>query len=450
MSTNKIKFLLINPTSEYWRKDNRAKPKAHTRVFRFSMHTSLSVAASAPDYVETQILDEDVEDIDFNTDADVIGISFMTFNAPRAYEIADRFRQEKNKTVIFGGFHPSFMPEEATPHCDAICVGEAENKLPRIFDDFVKGDLKKIYDNSNCANLTRMPHVNRKLLKKSYYAPCDTIQATRGCENECKFCSITSFFRHKHRKRPVDDVINELKELGRYILFVDDNITADADYAEELFEKMIPLKKRWISQCSLTITENPRLLELAARSGCIGYFVGLESIEKGNLDKWEKGINKSHDYKADIDKLHSFGIGVCAGIVLGDDSDTKETFKKTLRFLYDARVDALQATILTPFPGTPLFNEMENDKRIVDYDWEKYDFSHVVFEPKQMSRETLKAGHDWILSHFYSKEAITRRLIRQFNYLDWSIILRVTLPINLNYRSRLIINRTIEAEPSKM
>lgn len=443
MKNGKIKFLLINPTSEYWRKDNRSRPKARTRTFRFSMFTSLSVASCAPDYVETRILDEDVEDIDFNTDADIIGVSFMTFNAPRAYQIGDYFRNEGNKTVFFGGFHPTFMPDEAIQHCNSVCIGEAENNLAKMFEDFRNGSLKKFYRNCGLADLTLHRNIKRNILNYSYYAPLDVIQATRGCPNQCRFCSISSFFQHQFRTRPIEDVIEELSRLRRFILFIDDNIIADRDYASELFERMKPLGKKWFSQCSISLASDEKLLGLAAASGCSGLFVGLESIEQGNLDKWEKDFNSSKNYISQIDKLHRNKIGVCAGIVLGEDCDTRDTFRKTLQFLYDAKIDALQATILTPFPGTKLFTDFEDSHRIVDYNWEHYDFSHVVFEPINMGRNTLKAGHDWILSKFYSPGAIASRISRQLSYLEKNMVIRASLPLNLNYRSRLRINNTI-------
>jgi radical SAM superfamily enzyme YgiQ (UPF0313 family) len=442
MKKDRIKFLLINPTSEYWRRDNRPRPRIRTRAFRFSMYTSLCVASSAPDYVETQILDEDIEDIDYNTDADVVGVTFMTFNAPRAYEIGDYFRRVKNKVVIFGGFHPTFMPDEAIKHCDSVCIGEAENKLGKMFDDYRNGTLKKFYRECSQADLSKRIKMKRDLIKSSAYVPFDVVQATRGCPNQCKFCSISSFYKHEFRTKPVEDVIDEIKELGHYLLFIDDNIIANREYAIELLTKMIPLNKKWISQSSIGLAGDPKLLELSSRSGCIGLFLGLESVEQANLDKWEKDFNSSKNYVEEIKKIHAARIAVCGGIVLGEDSDNRDTFRKTLQFLHDAKVDALQATILTPFPGTQLFKELEESGRIIDYNWEHYDFSHLVFEPANMSRETLKAGHDWILSNYYSLGSITKRIFKEVQYLRKGMILKASLPLNLNYRSRLMLNNT--------
>ncbi len=431
----RIKFLLINPTAAQWRVKDREIPNRRIRAFRFSMLSSLYVAASMPPYVETKIIDEDVEAVDFHSDADLIGISFMTFNAPRAYEIADTFR-EKGKTVIFGGYHPTFMPQEAIKHSDAVCIGEAENNVPQMIDDFVAGRLKKFY-RSGLVDLNGLPVPDRNLIRRSAYITPDAVQATRGCPHQCRFCSITAFFGHKFRARPVDEVIEEIETLGEYVVFMDDNIISDIEYAKELFARMIPLKKRWFSQCSIRIAYDDELLRLASASGCHGMFIGLESLSQDNLRDCRKNFNRAGDYVRAIGKLHEKGIAVYGGIVFGMDHDTQDVFSETLDFLYRSRVDVLQATILTPFPGTPLFDEMDGQGRIFDKDWSKYDFNHVVFEPRNMSREMLKQGHDYVLREFYSRTSVIHRLFSAFGYLSPWIVLRGWIPLNFGYRARL-------------
>ncbi len=399
------------------------------------MLSSLYVAAAMPSYVESRIVDEDTEPIDFNTDADLIGVSFMTFNAPRAYEIGDRFRAI-GKKVIFGGYHPTFLPEEAIRHSDAVCVGEAEANVPRMIQDFVHGELKGIYRNGP-VDLKGLPIPDRTLTRKNFYIPADTVQATRGCPNMCTFCSITSFFKHQLRVRPVDEVIEELRGLGRYIMFMDDSIAADRDYAGKLFSKMIPLRKRWFSQCTIGIADDEELLRLASESGCKGLFVGLESLSQDGLKKLGKNFNRASDYRRSISLLHDAGIAVYTGIVLGNDSDRPDVFRYTIEFLLETNVDALQATILTPFPGTPVYDQLNREGRITCTDWSMYDFNNVVFEPKNMSADTLKRGHDWVLSQFYSRRAITARLSREFAYLNIPVMAHGTIPLNLGYRTRL-------------
>ncbi len=431
----KIKFLLINPTATPWRVGQGRRPSRKTQIFRYSMLTSLYVASAMPSTVDTRVLDEDVEPVDYDSDADLVGISFMTFNAPHAYEIADTFRKVKGKTVIVGGYHPSFLPEEAKAHADAVCVGEAENIVTEMILDFSRGRLKPFYRNGPVA-LAGLAVPDRRLLARSFYAPVDAVQASRGCPNRCRFCSITSFFRHSFRKRPVEEVIDELRGLRQNILFMDDNITTDPEYAKELFSAMIPLRKRWFSQCSVRIVYDDELLGLAARSGCRGLFVGLESLSQENLQDWGKGFNRVKDYTLAVAKLHRHGIGIAAGIVFGHDRDTPEIFPRTLEFLDSAKVDALQATLLTPFPGTPLFEDLEREGRIFDRDWSHYDFGHVVFEPKGMSRQALREGHAGVVNAFHSKPRAARRLWNALRFLDAETIFRLALPLNLGYPLR--------------
>ncbi|MCK4920953.1 MAG: cobalamin-dependent protein [Bacteroidales bacterium] len=429
-----IKFLLINPTSPLWRVNPNQRP-INSSVFRFSMLPSLYVAASMPYYVKTQILDEDIEPIDFDTNADLIGISFMTYNAPRAYEIADQFR-EMGKMVIFGGYHPTFMQQEAIQHADSICIGESENNIPIMIKDFMAGKLKPFYK-SELVDLKDLPVLNRNLLKNNAYVTINALQATRGCYHHCEFCSVAPFNRYKLRTRPIDQVLDELKGLGRSVIFMDDNIALDREYAFELFTRMIPLKKRWYSQCEIGIAEDDELLQLARRSGCRGLFIGFESLSQQSLSNWKKYCNKEKDYLELVKKIHSMGIGIFAAFVFGNDTDEADVFPKTLDFLLKANIEVLQSTRLTPFPGTPLFDKMTKDGRIFDKDWSHYDFFHVVHKPINMNPETLHSGTAWLQQQFYSYKNITRRLRRASRYLSPNILMKVVLPINMGYRFKL-------------
>jgi radical SAM superfamily enzyme YgiQ (UPF0313 family) len=438
----RIKFVLINPTSA----TRRAQAGGRTRgshFLRYSMLSSLSVAASMPPYVETKIIDEEIEPIDFEVDADVIGISFMTYNAPRAYEIADRFRHEKKKPVIFGGYHPTFMPEEASQHADAVCIGEAEGNVPQMMEDFATGALKQFY-RSEPVNLAGLRRPNPALIRKKDYAPVDVLQATRGCCYQCNFCSVSAFHHHRFRTRPVAEVIDELKSIGRYVLFIDDSITGDREYARQLFTEMIPLGKRWFSQCNIGIADDENLLHLASRSGCQGLFIGFETLTEAGLRSWKKRANLGKDYLAAVRKIHAAGIGICAAFVFGGDADTPDVFERTLEFLLEANIETLQATRLTPFPGTSLFVELDRQGRIFDKDWSHYDFDHVVFEPLHMRRETLDSGVAWVLRQFHSRRRVARRVLKSLQYLNPVIALGGVLPINLGWRHRLAVEGNLQ------
>jgi radical SAM superfamily enzyme YgiQ (UPF0313 family) len=335
------------------------------------------------------------------------------------------------------------MPEEAIQHADAVCIGDSEPNVPRMIADFQAGNLKQFYREES-TSLAGLPLPRRDLVRRQDYAPIDAVQATRGCDGRCSFCSVAAFHQHRFRARPVAEVIDELKGLGTLILFMDDSITADREYAAELFAEMIPLGKRWFSQCGIGIAEDDELLQLAARSGCGGLFIGFESLSQHSLRSWRKGGNLGKDYLAAVRKLHAAGIAVFAGFVFGDDDDTPDVFPRTLEFLLEANIEVLQATRLTPFPGTQLFHQMEQQGRIVDRDWSHYDFGHVVFDPVHMSRETLDNGVGWVQRHFYAQRQIVRRTWRCLGYLAPDVILRAALPLNVGYRRKMAVDGTFE------
>lgn len=429
-----VKFVMINPTSPFWRVQDGERPR-QSRFFRFSLLPSLYVAGSMPSYVESKIIDEDVQAVDFDIDADLIGITFMTHNAPRAYEIADIFRMKKGKKVIVGGYHPTFMPDEAIKYADAVCIGDAEDVVPRIMDDFMAGDLKQFYY-SEFRSLAGLPVPDRNLFRKKNYIPADAVQATRGCYYQCGFCSVSAFHQSRFRTRPVGEVIDELKTLRKQVLFIDDNIIGDREYAIELFSAMIPLKKRWFSQCDMRLAHDEELLQLASRSGCGGLFIGFETLSQQGLQRWKKDSNMTNNYFTSVSKLHKAGISICAGFVFGGDDDTPDVFEQTLDFLLKANIEALQTTRMTPFPGTPLYDELDKQGRIFDKYWGHYDFNHVVFEPKHMSTETLDNGVGWLGRQFYNKGKITKRIWRSLEYLSPFVALGGVLPLNLGYRER--------------
>lgn len=434
----KIKFTIICPAAKEFRAENGGKQASKLmKVFRFSMLSALNVAGSAPPYVQSSIVDENVEPIDFEAiirDADVVGISFMTFNAPRAYLIADRLRLV-GKTVIFGGYHPTLNPEEAAEHCDAVCVGDAEGNVPKIFEDYKNGRLQKFYNNPY-ENFRSLP-ANGDLLDDSQYIISSVLQATRGCTNGCGFCSISAFYQRTFKAKPVSEVIAEIRKMkGKNVLFIDDNLGADVEYAKSLFCAMIPLKKNWYSQIGVNASKDPELLRLMRDSGCRGVFIGFESISQDSLEETSKGFNQAQYYKDAIARFHAHGIGVTGAFVIGFDHDRKDIIDSTCRFLREAGVDVLQLTTMTPFPGTRLFKEMEKQKRIFDKNWEHYDLGHVVFQPRHFTPEELMDGHNRILGDFYSWTSIARRLARQIRYLRPKE-LALSLAISLGYRYKL-------------
>jgi radical SAM superfamily enzyme YgiQ (UPF0313 family) len=407
--TPEINILLIAPARGNWRHVGRHR-LFNGKTFRFSLLSLLTCAAETPAGVRLEIVDEQIDEIPWNRRFDLVGITCMTAAAPRAYQIADRFRA-RGVPVVLGGMHPTFMPDEALRHADAVCVGEAEGVWPLIVEDAAAGRLKPRYGRSKPHGLGGLRLVPRQLLNSGRYGTIQAVQATRGCPHRCSFCSVSAFNEGVMRCRPVGEVVQEIAGLpGRFFIFVDDNLTADRVYARELFGALRPLNKLWVSQSTLAVTDDLDLVRLAADSGCVGLFAGLETFCRTNLDSVNKGFHRVDEYRERVRALHGHGIGVEAGIVFGFDSDGPEVFRETLDVLDDIRIDMIQASILTPLPGTPQFEAMR--PRITDTDWSSYDYHHVVFQPRSMTVEQLQAGHDWVTSEFYRPWRIARRLAR--------------------------------------
>ena len=404
-----MKLLLIAPASEPWHHVGRNR-WFNGKTFRFSLLSLLTVAAETPDDVEVEIADEQLDEIPWDGGHDLVGITCMTAAAPRAYELARRFRS-RGIPVVLGGMHPTFRPDEALRHADAVCVGDAESIWPRIVADAAAGRLRGIYRADAPPSLSGLCRLPRHLLKRSRYGTVQAVQATRGCPNRCAFCAVSAFHGGGFRQRPIGEVVAEIASLPeRFFVFVDDSLTADLDYARELFAALRPLNKRWISQSTLTVTEDPSLVRRAAEAGCVGLFVGLETFSEHNLSAVDKGFNRVDDYRERVRCLHDHGIGVEAGIVFGFDGDDLGVFGRTLNLLDELEIDMVQISVLTPLPGTPWHVRVAD--RIFDHDWSHYDYHGVVFEPHGMTASQLQIGHDWVTSEFYKPWRIARRLAR--------------------------------------
>ena len=429
-----MKILFIAPASGKWQKVAGSK-LFNGRTFRFSMLSLLTVAAETPPDAEVQIVDEQIDDIPWDVDVDLVCITCMTAVAPRAYEIASRFLS-KGIPVVLGGMHPTLCPEEAILHATAIVVGEAEGIWPRVVYDALNSKLKGIYRNKTPHPLKGLKRPPQNLLDIDRYATVHAIQATRGCPHGCDFCSVSVFSGKTQRQRPVNEVIDEVKRIpDRFVMFVDDNLTANQDYARRLFNALKPLNKYWVSQATLGIADDPEFVHLIADSGCIGLFVGLETFSEKNLNDVNKSCHRVEQYQNAIQLLHSYGIGIEAGIVFGFDGDTPEVFSNTLDIIDRLEIDEIQVSVFTPLPGTPAFKRMKD--RIFDKDWTHYDFHNVVFQPKRMSVEQLKAGHDWVTHQFYRPWRIARRVWRHAKRPKGMSTIFYHLALNMAYYGRV-------------
>lgn len=410
-----MRIVLIAPTSSgyVWRKRRAA--------FTLPPLALPLLAAVTPQDVEIRLIDEAVEDADLNLQADLIGLSAMTPTAPRAYVLADHFRR-RGIPVVLGGVHPSTLPEEALQHGDSVAIGEGEGLWPRIIQDARRGNMQRIYQNSSLADLGDLPLPRWDLLPAGKYFIPQTVQVTRGCPNACSFCSVSPFFGRSYRLRPLPQVIEEIKAIRKkFFVFADDNIIGNPAMAQELFAAMIPLKKRWVAQCSMAVADEPELLKLAARSGCIGLLIGFESISPEVLKNIGKTVNLQRQYGEVIRKIHAHGIHIQGSFIFGFDGDTPETIRATVKFVKAHRLTGVNYCHLTPFPGTKLFNDLEKEGRILHRDWSKYDRQNIVFQPLHFTPEELQDQIFGAYRQTYNLRSIWQR--RPFSFQHFSLYL---------------------------
>jgi radical SAM superfamily enzyme YgiQ (UPF0313 family) len=415
------KLLLITASSPEIRKVRRA------RFLNFQQITMPYLAARVPPGWEVDHVDEEAEEIDWDIAVDVVGITFHTPSAYHAYDIAARF-QARGVCVVMGGPHVTLLPDEAGQHADAIFIGEAEGLWEEFLKGFAAGSYLHVYRQAGAPSLKNIPMACKELFHRRDHTS-GVLFATRGCPNQCDFCTVAVMYRHKFRTRPVAEVAAEYASFtGKIIIFWDDNIVGDLKYAQELCRAIAPHRKWWSSQASIQAGQDDEFLEAAARSGCKQLFLGLESISQRSMAEVKKGFNRVDEYARIIERIHAHGIAVQAGIVFGFDHDTPQIFEDSLDFLEEAGVQNATFNILTPFPGTPLFRKMEAEGRILTYDWRKYNSrDDVVYQPKGMSAAELLAGYRYANERFYSLPSIARRLSRSPVQLWW------TLPLNLAY-----------------
>jgi len=393
---------------------------------------SLPVLASlTPPDVKIHLVDETVEPVDLAEPADLVAISCMTASAPRGYEIADHFRA-RGVPVVMGGMHASALPQEAAEHADAVVVGEAEGQWPQVFADFAAGRPQQLYQTEQRPELKDIPIPRRDLLRTDRYVTVNLVQTARGCPHACTFCSVSPTFGRRYRFRPVPEVIEEIRSLGQHSVgFTDDNIVASPRRARELFEGLLPLNLQWVGQGDLSMAKDEELLTLAARSGCTAMFIGLESLSQDSLAAANKRTNIGVDYERAVTTIHRHGIDIIGSFVFGLDPDQPEVFRQTVDFAERVKLAAAQFAALTPFPGTPLYDQLKKENRITNPDWSAYTMGHVVYQPANMTAGQLTQGCKYAYRRFYSLPSILRRmLVRRNGKSKW--VMRMA--VNLSYR----------------
>ncbi|MDO5558469.1 MAG: radical SAM protein [Oscillospiraceae bacterium] len=392
--------------------------------------TLTTLAALVPEDADAEvtIYDETAGKIPLDIDAELVGITCITGTSPRCYAYADYFRK-KGKTVFMGGVHPSMLPEEAAQHADVVFTGFSEQTFPQFIHDYINGDYKNLYKQNSDYTIAGKPVPRRELLNSKRYITTKTVEAIRGCCHTCSFCAYPAAFGRTVYKRPVKEVVAEIEALDtRHVLFPDVNLITDRQYAIELFSALIPLKIIWLGLVTSSVGIDEELMRVFRKSGCRGLLIGFESITQESQSYIHKGVNKVDSYVDLMKKLHENGIQVQGCFAFGGDEEDASVFDRTVEMIIKAKIDLPRYSILTPFPRTQYYDQLEKEGRIFERNWAMYDVEHVVFTPKKMTVDELIEGTDRAWRATYASKNVLKRLA-PFAHSPW-----LSLPLNMGYK----------------
>ena len=399
------KIALINPKSPLYIDNLKIyemfqRNKEHLKLWFAPPLSLLTIASYTPNDIVIKMIDEHFEEINFEEDYDLVGITAMTQQAFRAYEIADEFRR-RNKIVVMGGIHASILPDEALCHVNTIFIGEAEELWQIYLADLKSGSEKKIYKNDKLYDLKksvtpRYDLINFELFNSlTSYFKFLPVQASRGCPHDCSFCVTTKFYGKKIRKKEIGQIINDIQYLKEYsnnslLLFVDDNLFVDRQFAKSLLNELIPLKIKYVVQTDVKVAEDSELLKLAYLSGCVMICIGFESIDVKslshiNVNSWK--MKQRRNYTAAIEKIQKNGIVVFGTFVIGFENDSISTFKHIKNFVIQNNIPG-QFTLLTPLPGSQIYEQLKAEGRLINEAfWDKCSFFDMTFKHDNLSIE---------------------------------------------------------------
>jgi radical SAM superfamily enzyme YgiQ (UPF0313 family) len=397
-----MKVLLISPAVNAAKRTNKG-----LRMPQLALYI---IEGLTPSEHQVKVIEEEAETLNFDEECDLVGISCMTSNAPRSYEIAHQFKK-RGKTVILGGVHPTILPDEALQHADSVVIGEAEGVWETVIQDFQQGRLQRKYHNPAPDLEKYVPKNFNRLVQKRLFNIIP-IMTTRGCPYDCDFCCVTDLFGKKIRHIPVKNVVRDIVDSrAKNFMFLDDNIIGHPNYAKELFKAIRPLKIKWVGQASISLVKDMELMRLASASGCKALFIGLESVSEDQLKTMHKSIKEIKHLESALKKIKKMGILIHASMIFGFDNDTVSTFDETLRFLVKNKIGTVSFNILTPYPGTRTFSKLTSEGRILTTDWQYYDHNTVVFKPKKMTPIELQVGKTQTRKKFYRISCVLRRLM---------------------------------------
>ncbi len=437
-----LHLLLINPS-------NIHKGLGNIRSTAWPPLNLPYLAALTPDHYQIEVIDENIEPFKFQK-ADIVGITAYTSSVSRGYDIAQMYRKQGIPTVM-GGIHVSMMPEEALNYCDAVVIGEAEDVWPKVLEDFEAGNLKSQYRGS-WIDLAQLPVPRRNILKNNYYI-WGSIQTSRGCPMNCAFCSVSAFNGRRFRRRRLEDVIAELEQIPqKKVMITDDNLIGysreDRDWARVFFSRIIEkgIKKTFFAQASIQFGEDRELIRVAAKGGLKILFIGLESVNPGSLEFYQKGINlkrlQQDNYHESILTIRSAGVAVIGAFVLGCDADDIAVFHSTLKFVQSSGIDVLQITKPTPLPGTQLWKSLLSEGRILNRDfpkaWEDYRLTKMVYKPAKMSIEDVYGGFTYIRKIYYGFWQTIKRTINTLLTTKSLMATVLAYKFNASYRRAFI------------
>ena len=428
-------MLLVSPTAL----DYRGLPIKKKKLFLPGL-TLLSLAAVTPNDVDLTLVNEPVDDVPFDRHWDLVGLTGMGSGLKRAWQIADSFRA-RGSTVAIGGIAATLCPPDwSASHADTLVLGEAETTWPRVIDDFIAGRLKASYPMGTRPDVASLPLPRYDLLSTAEKGLFRPVQATRGCPFPCDFCSIQSYFERSYRKRPIAQILRDVRAAvatgSRYIAFIDDNIGVDWKFFAELMTALIPEKIVWASQCSIHVADKPDMLALAYKSGCRILSFGIESVNPASVAAVRKTFNEPARFAELLGRVRESGIAVSTEMIVGMEGDTEATFEETYRFLMDNRIPLPRLYILTPVPGTPLYRRFVEDGRIFDHDLANYTGGKCVFHPTGMSAEVVQESYWKLYERLYTYSAIARRMRGVPEQMELALRAFI-LGTNLHYRKHV-------------
>jgi radical SAM superfamily enzyme YgiQ (UPF0313 family) len=369
------------------------------------------IAAITPKKHSVSVVNERYEQININKHYDLVNIHFTAVSAAVAYELADKFRK-KNITVVLSGLHASALPDEAKKHADSVLIGRGELNWLTLLKDAEKNELKSQYQPEDYERSSvKIPPTNVAL---PGFTMTGAIEATRGCPYRCAFCPEANTPNgSKFYTKAVDEVIDEIKAIPqKTIMFYDASLTINPSYTKKLFTEMKGLHKKFFCNGNVDVLANDEeLVRLSKEAGCIAWLIGFESISQQTIENVGKTTNNVDTYERVVKNLHKHKMVVIGDFMFGFDTDTKDVFDETLKAIKELKIDVADFTVLTPFPGTPIFNKFEKEGRILTKDWSKYSMHNVVFEPKNMSSEELIEGVKKMYANFYSPQHTVKRVV---------------------------------------